>query len=100
MHTTHMRLFKAVIGDPDDATVLRGVAELRRSLGIPRAEFAAVAGRAPLGLERSRPAEFPEYQAYAVSRIARPVLNNVGRVKCSDTHQESSDYRDWWFVVR
>jgi hypothetical protein len=39
-----MLLCKAVCGEPDDARILRGVAELRRALGVRIAKFATYRG--------------------------------------------------------
>ena len=44
MHAAHMLLLKAVVEEPDDGAVLRGVAGLRQALGIQLAEFAVYRG--------------------------------------------------------
>ena len=44
MQANHTLLLRAVVGDADDAAVLRGLAELRLSLGIGLAEFAVYRG--------------------------------------------------------
>jgi hypothetical protein len=44
MHSAHTLLLKAVIAESDDAALLRGLAELRRTLEVQFADFAAYRG--------------------------------------------------------
>src|ERR1700730_17410016 len=44
MQSGHRLLLKAIVGDSGDSTLLAGLAELRRMLPIPLAEFAVYRG--------------------------------------------------------